>query len=137
MSGEIKGFLTKVFDVQQVTEKFSKCEFVIQTPDDRYPQTIKMEAQNSYIDLLLAFPVGSFLKIKYDLKGREYQKDTGEVQYFNTAVAWRFENMNPLAQNTQQKPLEQGNDTPPQKQPESVTTAPPKVQANGDDDLPF
>lgn len=86
---EIKGQLKEVFDTQQVTEKFSKREFVIET-DGQYPDVIKLELNGDKCNLLDKYSIGDTVNVHFNLKGRAWTKD-GKTSYFNTIQAWRIE----------------------------------------------
>ena len=52
MENHIEGTLKKKFDITTHGASFRKMEFIIKTDDDKYPQTIKMQAV-SYTHLTL------------------------------------------------------------------------------------
>ncbi len=87
MSYEIEGKLHKVFDIEQKTDKFQSRDFVIVT-ESEYPQHIKFQLVQNQCDVIDPFPEGSFVKVYFDLRGREWND-----KYFTNLQAWRVEPM--------------------------------------------
>jgi hypothetical protein len=88
---ELKGRIKVIKEVQIISEKFAKREFVITIPDGNYPQDIVMEMTNDNCGILDSYNVGDEVNAEVNLRGREWTnpKD-GEVRYFNTLQAWRL-----------------------------------------------
>lgn len=128
---EIKGVIKVIKDIQQVSDKFQKREFVIQT-EDQYPQTICVELQGNNVDIIDAYAVGESVVVDINLRGRLWTNPQGEDKYFNTIVAWRIQRENSQSANnatTETSPQEfrQAN------QPNSFVDGP----ESDDPDLPF
>ena len=85
----VKGKLHLKGETQQITEKFSKREFVIQT-EDKYPQLISLQLTQDKCGLLDEYEVGDAMDVDINIRGREWASPKGEVKYFNTLEAWRF-----------------------------------------------
>ena len=85
----VKGKLHLKGETQQITEKFSKREFVIQT-EDKYPQLILLQLTQDNCPLLSDYQVGDAMDVDINIRGREWTSPKGEVKYFNTLEAWRF-----------------------------------------------
>ena len=85
----VKGRLHLKGETQQITEKFSKREFVIQT-EDKYPQLILLQLTQDKCGLLDEYEVGDAIDVDINIRGREWTSPKGEVKYFNTLEAWRF-----------------------------------------------
>lgn len=85
---EITGVLIFKDEVKQVSEKFTKQEFVIKTTDE-YPQEIIMEVQNDKVILLQNLAIGSLLRVTYNLTGRCVVKETKRT-WFLTLRAWKI-----------------------------------------------
>jgi len=99
---KIEGKLHKIFETQQVTDKFSKREFILEIFNDTYANYPKFELQNKNCNKLDEVPEGSQIEIEFDLRGRAWEKD-GKTQYFNTLVAWKInclDNGNSLGEST-------------------------------------
>jgi hypothetical protein len=105
---EITGKIILIKDIQQVSEKFQKREFVIQTSEN-YPQTICLELQGNNVDIIDAYSVGEPVVVDINLRGRLWTNPQGEDKYFNTIVAWRIQRESAQHNNTattQTSPME-------------------------------
>ena len=108
---KLTGSLKVIKETVQVTEKFSKREFVVTTKDD-YPQEISFQLAQDKCSLLDSFGLGKEIEVSFNLRGREWTDPQGEVKYFNTLDAWRIEAVGGAS--VTQPPLEskQINDLP-------------------------
>lgn len=89
-SFKLEGKLTLVEDVQQVSEKFSKREFVIEIENERNPQYndfVKFQLSNANTAKVDGMGVGDTIEVKFDINGRKWEKE-GKVNYFTTLNAW-------------------------------------------------
>lgn len=116
---KLTGTLKVIKDTEQVTDKFSKREFVLVDNSSMYPQDISFQAAQDKCSMLDGFMEGEQVEVSFNLRGREWTSPQGEVKYFNTLDAWRIEKVGGAPQNTP---------APNEK------TAP---QNEEDDDLPF
>lgn len=82
----LKGTIKAVYNTEQITQTFSKKEIVVET-QETYPQTILLQFTNNNIDKLDHINVGDSVEVKYNLRGRGYEKN-GETRYFNTIEGW-------------------------------------------------
>ena len=90
-SFEIVGVLKLKNDIVQVSEKFSKREFVITTDaGTSYPQHLSMQFTQDKCGLLDAVNEGDEVKVNFNLRGREWAGPEG-VRYFNSLEAWKIE----------------------------------------------
>lgn len=123
MGYEIKGRLLVVFETKQVSERFSKREFVVTIDaDSRYPQTVLFQATGDRCAQLDGLKEGDEVEIEFSLRGREWRSPSGETKYFNTLDVWK---VTPAGQRRPQRP--------PASSSRSAVDAPP-----GDpDDIPF
>jgi hypothetical protein len=87
---EITGRLFEKFSTQQVTDKYSKRELVIEVTENNYTQHIKLQLSKDRCALLDKFNVGDEIKAVFNLNGRRWEKD-GKVSYFNTLDAWKLD----------------------------------------------
>lgn len=85
------GTVKMVNDTVQVTEKFSKREFVVTDTSSMYPQDIMFQAVQDKCAMLDGIQVGEQVEVSFNLRGREWTSPQGEVKYFNTLDAWRIE----------------------------------------------
>jgi hypothetical protein len=77
----------------QVSEKFSKREFVLTENTSQYPQDILFQAVQDRCALLDGMNVGEQIEVSFNLRGREWTSPQGEVKYFNSLDAWRIDKM--------------------------------------------
>lgn len=87
MSGSIK----MIGQTQQVSEKFSKRDFVVTDTSSQYPQDISFQLAQDKCSVLDGFMEGESVEVSFNLRGRSWQSPQGEVKYFNTLEAWRVE----------------------------------------------
>lgn len=85
----VTGRLTKVMDKVAVTAKLDKREFVIETLE-QYPQVLKFELMNDRCGEIDKHAIGTNIEVSYNLRGREWKKNDGTVQYFVSLNAWRI-----------------------------------------------
>lgn len=71
MSLELTGTLVKFYETKTFPSGFSIQEFVVRT-DERYPQEILVQAAKEKIDTLKNFKENDVVKVKFNLRGREY-----------------------------------------------------------------
>lgn len=87
---ELTGKIKLVKDVQEVSASFKKREFVI-TTEEQYPQHIQLEMTQAKCDDLNAIGIGDKVTVHINVRGREWIKPDGDVQYFNTLQGWKIE----------------------------------------------
>jgi cell shape-determining protein MreC len=87
---ELQGKLIFKSEVQQVTEKFIKRDFVIET-NEQYPQQIKFELHQDRTDLIDVYNINETITVSFNLRGRSYTDKQGETQYSNTLQAWKIQ----------------------------------------------
>ena len=88
---KLTGVIKVISNTNQVSEKFSKREFVITDASSMYPQDIMFQLTQDKCSLLDAFMEGQQVEVSFNLKGREWTSPQGEVKYFNTLEAFRVE----------------------------------------------
>lgn len=117
-SQEVNGKLHRIYDVQQVSEKFKKREFVLELNEvvngTVYLNYAKMQLAQGKVDIINAFRVGQEVKVNYNLKGMRSEKD-GKENFFTNLDVWKIEAVGQSAQsggNGQQ----QGGYVPQQQQ---------------------
>jgi len=92
MALEATGRLHTIFDTKQVSERFSKREFVVETSDNpKYPQTVLFQLTGDRCSQLDGMNVGDQVSIEFSLRGREWRSPSGDVKYFNSLDVWRIE----------------------------------------------
>lgn len=91
MANTIKGAIKMIGETNQVTEKFKKREFWIET-DSQYPQVISIEAQQDFCTELDKFSEGETVEVSIEIRGREWtDPKTNDVKVFNTIKAYKIE----------------------------------------------
>jgi hypothetical protein len=84
---EIQGSIVKIFDEQVFGENFKKREFVVKTKED-YPQEVKLEVTQKYVELLEDYSEGDEVFVKFNIKGKE-----NKGNYYNNLSVWKIEKM--------------------------------------------
>jgi hypothetical protein len=137
---KLTGSVKMVGNTVQVSEKFSKREFVVTDASGMYPQDIMFQATQDKCALLDGYHAGEQVEVSFNLRGREWTSPAGEVKYFNTLEAWRIERASQGA-NTGQNTGQMGGMAPVNLAPitaTAATSAPAAIAESGaDDDLPF
>ncbi len=91
-SFEITGKLKVKNEIQQVSEKFTKREFVIVADEEtQYPQMISFQLTQTKCELLDNYNIGDSIKVSFNLRGREWTGNDGITKYFNSLEAWKLE----------------------------------------------
>jgi len=88
---KITGTIKVLNPTVQVSEKFSKREFVLTENTSQYPQDILFQAVQDRCALLDTMGVGEQVEVSFNLRGREWTSPQGEVKYFNSLDAWRID----------------------------------------------
>ena len=100
MALEATGRLHTIFDTKQVSERFSKREFVVEMSDNpKYPQTVLFQLTGDRCSQLDGMRVGDEVRIEFSLRGREWRSPSGDVKYFNSLDVWKVEPMRANASN--------------------------------------
>jgi single-stranded DNA-binding protein len=153
MGIEVTGKLHTIFDTKQVSERFTKREFVIELADNpKYPQMVLFQLTGDRCTQLDELRVGDPVRIDFSLRGREWRNPQGEVKYFNSLDCWKVE----LAQTNNRRDARGGrgggggyDDAPPRGRSQAPAPAyddaPPRndeprprdESGRDNDDLPF
>lgn len=92
MGIEITGKIHSIFETKQVSDRFRKREFVLETADNpKYPQTILFQATGDRCEQLDGLAEGDEIKVEFSVRGREWRSPSGEVKYFNSLDVWKVE----------------------------------------------
>jgi hypothetical protein len=92
MSFEIEGKLIEKFDEVQVSDKFKKREFVIETSTSGsdgsiYTEEVKFQLTQNNCEKLNYSKVGDNVEVKFNIKGRRWEKE-GKTSWFTNLDAW-------------------------------------------------
>lgn len=122
MGLEVSGKLHEIYETKQITERFRKREFVVETTDNpKYPQFVMFQLTGDRCDAIDEFRVGDEVNIDFSLRGREWKSPQGEIKYFNSLDVWKI-----LPRNAES--VFGGDEPPPIGDPPAGLV---------DDDLPF
>ena len=92
MGIETTGKLHTIFDTKQVSERFTKREFVVELADNpKYPQMVLFQLSGDRCSQLDGMRQGDEVRIEFSLRGREWRSPNGEVKYFNSLDVWKIE----------------------------------------------
>ena len=92
MGIDTTGRLHIIFDTKQVSERFTKREFVVEIADNpKYPQMVLFQLSGDRCAQLDEFRVGDQIRIEFSLRGREWKSPQGETKYFNSLDVWKLE----------------------------------------------
>lgn len=83
MSLEIIGKILTIGQRQQVTEKFAKRIFTIETKSGQYPEFVALQFVQDRTDLIDPFTVGQEVRVHFNAKSREYNGN-----YYTELTAW-------------------------------------------------
>jgi hypothetical protein len=128
---KLTGTVKVINDTVQVSEKFSKREFVLTDSSSMYPQDILFQLTQDKCSLIDVVAVNDTVEVSFNLRGREWVSPQGEVRYFNTLDAWRVEKVGQQGGGIPQGGPSAMNLAPTPSPIESATTQ------QEDDDLPF
>lgn len=119
---KITGQVYHVGQVEQVSDKFRKREFVIKT-NEQYPQFVLLQVVNDRCELLDSLRLNDNVDAFINIRGREWTDRNGVRKFFNTLEAWQvtFASINslqpqPAPQYQQPQPAPIPQQTAPQYQ---------------------
>jgi single-strand DNA-binding protein len=115
MNFKITGKVHAMMDTKQVSERFSKREFVVEVEDGKYPQMILFQVTNDKISQADSLQAGDSVAVEFNLRGREWKSPNGETKYFVSCDAWRIEN-----QSTERGASKLADDLGPGNGPDSL-----------------
>jgi len=91
MGMETTGRLHTIFETKQVSERFSKREFVVEIADNpKYPQVVLFQLTGDRCAQLDGMKVGDRITIEFSLRGREWRSPSGDLKYFNSLDVWKI-----------------------------------------------
>jgi hypothetical protein len=82
----MKGAIKLINPVKVISDKFSVREFVITTPDAKYPQEVIFQTVNDKMDIIAPYGQGQEVTVSFNVRGREYNG-----RYYNTLDAWKVQ----------------------------------------------
>jgi hypothetical protein len=113
---ELKGVIAVIGQTIDVTEKFTKREFIIET-DDQYGPFVKFELTQDRCGLIESYSVGTEITVHYDVKGSKalYTNKNGQKDCFVALQAWKLSSDS--APKGQSKPMTKVADVQPNDMP--------------------
>jgi len=103
----IKGAIKLINPIKVISDKFSVREFVVTTPDEKYPQDILFQTVNDKMAVLESLGVGQQVEVSYNVRGREFNG-----KYYNTLDAWKIEVTGSKPSQPSTQPIELDDDLP-------------------------
>ncbi|MGB5988286.1 MAG: DUF3127 domain-containing protein [Marinifilaceae bacterium] len=125
MNYEVTGRLIVKDDIQAISDRFKKREFVIEVENERnsdWNDFIKVQLTQDRCDLVENMNLNDMIKVSFNLRGRKWENN-GQTSYFTNLEGWRIE-----------KVSQDSNNTPPV--PEYSAAEIPVAESEVDD-LPF
>ena len=89
----IKGAIKLINPIKVISDKFSVREFVVTTPDAKYPQDIMFQTVNDRMSMLDTVKRGDAVEVSFNVRGREFNG-----KYYNTLDAWKIDKEGPREQ---------------------------------------
>lgn len=90
---KITGRLIVKEDTQQVSERFKKREFVIETSEEingnTYNNYAKFQLVQNKCDILDRYNIGDEVEVYFNVKGNKWEKD-GKVNFITNLDAWKI-----------------------------------------------
>ena len=87
---KVTGTLKVKNDTIQVSEAFSKREFVLTVVDGAFSNDILIQLTKDKTSLLDAFNVGDMLEVEINLTGKCWTNPEGVDKYFNSLNCWKI-----------------------------------------------
>ncbi|MCF8331247.1 MAG: DUF3127 domain-containing protein [Bacteroidales bacterium] len=136
MSYELQGKLIEKHNTIQVSDKFKKREFIVETREENngreFIETIKFQLIQDRCDLINSYNLGDEIKVYFNIKGNRWEKD-GRVNYFTNLDVWKVETIKPENPDEQMATGEAGKGQPPMPDQNEL----PPLDHAPEDDLPF
>ena len=85
----ITGTLKIKKDTIQVSEAFSKREFVLTVVDGAFSNDILIQLTKDKVTLINDINIGDLLEVEVNLSGKCWVNPQGEEKYFNSLNAWK------------------------------------------------
>ena len=121
---ELNVKIHSISETQNVTDTFSKREFIVETQED-YKQYLQLQVIKDKCNVLNNYKVGQEVKVSLNLKGRLWTNAQGKEIAFNTLECWRIDKV-------------EGSAPTQTAIPSAQAFAPaPSIQEEEADDLPF
>ena len=87
---ELNVKIHSISETQNVTDTFSKREFIVETIED-YKQYLQLQVIKDKCSVLDNYKVGQEVKVSLNIKGRLWTNKEGKEVAFNTLDCWKIE----------------------------------------------
>ena len=87
---EVQGTIYAIGPIQEITDKFKKQEFILETLNGEYTQHIKVQFTQKRIDLLQALAPGNEVVCSINLTGKLYKNKEGKEDCFTSVDCWKI-----------------------------------------------
>lgn len=92
MSDKLTGVIHRISETQQISDKFSKREFILkEQSNQQYEQYIQLELTQDKCSMLDNYQEGQEVEVFYNLRGRLWTNKEGVEKCFNTIQAWKIQ----------------------------------------------
>jgi hypothetical protein len=126
MSLELEGKIYRIDATVQVSDTFSKREFIVET-DEQYKQYIMFQMTKDKCSVLDGYKKGDAVKVSYNLQGRLWSNPMGDEKCFNTLQSWLISKLDTSKQSpaantatTQTNPQQAGGTLPGESDDEQL-----------------
>ncbi|MCX5747202.1 MAG: DUF3127 domain-containing protein [Proteobacteria bacterium] len=137
MAFDTVGKLHVVNETKQVSERFTKREFVVEVPDGKYPQFVLFQLTGDRCSQLDDFQVGDQVRVTFNLRGREWRSPQGETKYFNSLDVWKLEAARAGASDSNRPRTNSRGPVDARGSDDFGFREDPRPADRADDDLPF
>jgi len=93
MNYEVTGKLIVKDDIQAISDRFRKRDFVLEVENERNPDWndfIKVQLTQDRCDLVENMDINDMVKVSFNLRGRKWENN-GQTSYFTNLEGWRVE----------------------------------------------
>lgn len=91
MEYSLTGTVVFVGATTQISEKFRRRDIVLRSDQDKYPQEVKFQVTQDRCTLLDTLQVGQVATVKFNIRGRAYDRREGGTDWFTSLEIWRVE----------------------------------------------
>src|SRR5215813_2336344 len=137
MAFDAVGRLHLAYDTKQVSERFSKREFVVEIADGKYPQFVLFQLTGDRCSQLDDHKVGDQVQVTFNVRGREWKSPQGETKYFNSLDVWKLEGADARRSQSNGNGNGNGRGRPAADPVYRDDPRPSDLGVRSDDDIPF
>lgn len=91
MSFELQGTIHKIGEEKQISERLRIISFVVKSDtNEKYIDFVPFKLINDKVDILQDFKEGDFVRVKFNISGRESKNIKGNIErdYFVNLQCW-------------------------------------------------